>query len=189
MLRTYPSQINDIKELLSQIPENNLTLVEIGSFMGESMNLFAQSNKFAKIFCVDPWLPNYDSTDGCSFSNFQEIETEFDNRAKNYSFVSKIKKFSIDAASDFEDESIDIVYIDGMHTKEAVKNDIKVWLPKVKNTGYITGHDWYLKEGLLQSAIIESIGYPDYVCKHLHVDNGYSDGSWLKKKINIKTTS
>ena len=50
MLRTYPGQINDILELIENIDGNNLTLVEVGSYMGESMEIFAKSGKFKKIY-------------------------------------------------------------------------------------------------------------------------------------------
>lgn len=32
--------------------------------------------------------------------------------------------------------------IDGSHLYENVKKDIKLYLPKIKNGGIITGHDW-----------------------------------------------
>jgi predicted O-methyltransferase YrrM len=42
----------------------------------------------------------------------------------------------------FKDNSIDLVIIDLAHEYEAVKNDIEVWLPKVKTGGYIIGDDY-----------------------------------------------
>ena len=54
-LRTYPQQKKDLEILISKINGENLTLVEIGSYMGESMEIFAQSGKFSKIICIDPW--------------------------------------------------------------------------------------------------------------------------------------
>ena len=53
-----------------------------------------------------------------------------------------IRKSSLEAAKDFQDESCDVVYIDMEHTYEAVKEDIQAWLPKVKTGGYISGHDY-----------------------------------------------
>jgi hypothetical protein len=186
LLRSYPGQINDINELVSQIDRQNLILVEIGSFRGESMELFAKSLKFSKIFCVDPWQNGYDDNDLCSSLNFAEIEKSFDDKVSKYDFVTKIKKNSKDASNDFQDKSIDVIYIDGLHTPDAVESDIRIWFPKIKDDGYICGHDWYLKDGFLQESIIRTIGYPDYVCKHVVFDSGESDGSWMKRKINIK---
>jgi hypothetical protein len=36
----------------------------------------------------------------------------------------------------------DMVYIDAEHSYEAVKKDIKLWLPHVKPGGFISGHDY-----------------------------------------------
>ena len=43
---------------------------------------------------------------------------------------------------DFEDNSIDAIYIDGNHSYEAVIEDIKNWSPKVKQGGLIIGDDY-----------------------------------------------
>ena len=34
----------------------------------------------------------------------------------------------------FEDESLDLIHIDGLHTYEAVKNDYEMWGGKLKST-------------------------------------------------------
>ena len=41
----------------------------------------------------------------------------------------------------FEDNTIDIVYIDDDHSSEQVEKEIKLWYPKIKKTGYMAGHD------------------------------------------------
>jgi len=183
-LRSWPGQINDILELTSKIEGDQLILVEIGSNQGESMELFANSKKFKNIYCIDPWSANYDENDMASNFDYNEVEKAFDERAGKFNFIKKIKDKSLSAVNIFEDNSIDIAYIDGMHTKEAVYEDIISWLPKIKNTGYISGHDWYYEDGFLQESIIKAIGIPDHICKHVNY-GGDSDGSWIKKKCNI----
>lgn len=180
MLRTYPGQINDLIELMENIKGDNLVLVEVGSYMGESMEIFAKSGRFKKIYCVDPWLDTDTTTD-----NVSDSEKHFDARKSKYDFIEKIKNTSFDASKIFEDNSIDMVYIDAEHTPEAVKKDILNWLPKIKPNGYVTGHDWEFRNGVLQNSIIETIGMPDYICKHV-IHGGKSDGSWIKNKKNIK---
>jgi hypothetical protein len=180
MLRIYEGQINDLIELMENIEGTNLTLVEVGSFMGESMEIFAKSGKFKKIYCVDPWLDTDTTT-----QNVSKSESQFDLVKSKYDFVTKIKKTSVDASNEFEDSSLDVVYIDAEHTPESLKRDIEVWIPKIKIDGYITGHDWEFQSGILQDTILSTIGYPDYICEHV-IKGGKSDGSWIKNKKNIK---
>jgi len=40
------------------------------------------------------------------------------------------------------DVKFDLVFIDADHSYESVKEDIEVWLPRVKKGGYLSGHDY-----------------------------------------------
>jgi hypothetical protein len=45
---------------------------------------------------------------------------------------------------------LDFIYVDANHTYQAVKDDIKLWYPKVKSGGIVMGHDYlpdYFFEG------------------------------------------
>jgi hypothetical protein len=52
-----------------------------------------------------------------------------------------IKGFSVEKAINFEDNSLDFVFIDGDHSYDGCKGDICAWLRKVKSGGLISGHD------------------------------------------------
>ena len=49
---------------------------------------------------------------------------------------------SVQAATEYDDASLDFVYIDADHSYESVTADINAWLPKIKSGGYLGGHDW-----------------------------------------------
>jgi len=49
---------------------------------------------------------------------------------------------SLDAARLTPDEIFDFIFIDACHTEAAVRADILAWAPKVKDDGWIAGHDW-----------------------------------------------
>ena len=61
---------------------------------------------------------------------------------KNLEGVHFIKSLSIDAADLFEDESVDLVFIDADHSEEAVWEDMRAWMPKLKSGGVMSGHDY-----------------------------------------------
>ena len=48
----------------------------------------------------------------------------------------------MDAVKDFENESIDFVYIDGNHGFKFITEDIYEWSKKVRKGGIISGHDY-----------------------------------------------
>ena len=56
--------------------------------------------------------------------------------------ASFLKMLSVDAATMFKDNSLDLVFIDADHKYESIKDDINAWLPKIKKGGIICGHDY-----------------------------------------------
>lgn len=75
--------------------------------------------------------------------NMPRLEKTVMTGAKPYGDRARILKMdTAEAAALFEDESFDIVFIDGDHSTQGVTRDIQAWLPKIrKNGGFITGHD------------------------------------------------
>jgi hypothetical protein len=66
----------------------------------------------------------------------------------------------------------DFVYIDGMHTYDQVKKDIKNYLPFLREGGFIGGHDYADNKEQVVKAVNEVIGQPDAV---------FQDTSWIKQ--------
>lgn len=52
-----------------------------------------------------------------------------------------IKGWTDEAATQVDDASLDFVFIDADHSEEGCRRDILAWLPKIKPTGWILGHD------------------------------------------------
>lgn len=53
-----------------------------------------------------------------------------------------IRKTSLKASLEIQDESLDFVYIDGDHRYDAVMLDIILWSRKVRDGGIVSGHDY-----------------------------------------------
>lgn len=158
-----------------KMPTNKMKMVEIGSYAGESTIVFARH--FRKVIAIDPFLDGYDLNDEtCHRAPLEKVFEEFIERTKKFSNIFLYRMTSDDAIQVLE--KVDFVYIDGCHTYEQVKKDIKNYLPLLDNTAFIGGHDFYVNgfEGV-RRAVIETLGMPDYV---------FNDGSWLKLKSNIK---
>ncbi len=118
-------------------------IVELGTHYGTSLWSFCQAvkdNKFqTKIFSVDTWKGEKHA----GFYGEEVFETVNDIKDKYYNGVNlKLRRMTFDEAlDDFEDNSIDILHIDGLHTYEVVKHDFENWIPKVKEGGVVLLHD------------------------------------------------
>jgi hypothetical protein len=67
-------------------------------------------------------------------------------------------KTSLEASEEVEDGSMDFVFIDASHDYKSVKDDIEVWLPKVRDEGLLIGHDFDKKCEGLKKAVRERFG-------------------------------
>lgn len=164
------NSVAGLLDMIVDIVKPNFKIVEIGSFSGVSSECLA--NACDLLYCVDIWNsdPNYFEIDGAkidkAFGMFNEMKKDYPN------IIQKVIG-SLEAVEQFENESIDMVYIDGRHDYESVIADIKAWLPKVKKGGYVTGHDIDLDGERVLKAVTEMFG-SDY--------KTYSDTSWAYHK-------
>ena len=53
-----------------------------------------------------------------------------------------VKQLSLEAAPRFADSTVDFVYIDALHTYEAVMSDLLAWWPKLRRGRIMAGHDY-----------------------------------------------
>jgi hypothetical protein len=73
---------------------------------------------------------------------------------------------SREAAEIFPDRCLDLVFIDGDHSYEAVREDIGLWSPKVRRGGILCGHDCEMRahrlgrERLRESRHLDTIDAP-----------------------------
>jgi hypothetical protein len=150
--------ISGLEDFCKKLVSKDDIVVELGSFSGESTSIFAQYAK--QVYAVDPWSQDYGQEVmlGCgnpaviSYINSIElqdmslVEQLFDERMSKFSNVVKLKMTDTDALAKFKDFSVNIVYIDAIHTKEQVSSAIMQWSSKIRRKGYIAGHDYSIKD-------------------------------------------
>lgn len=182
---TFNKQFFGLSKLIQFLYNNYLSenkeykMIEIGSYMGESTMMFASSNLFKEIYTIEP----FKNVDGKieEFNqkndyNWDTIYNEFQTNTRFFDNIILHKDFSYNVADKFEDKSMDFIYIDGDHSYDQVKQDLEMYLPKLKDNGIIGGHDYNKKNKLYIKntirAIDEIVGKPDKV---------FGDTSWLKQ--------
>jgi hypothetical protein len=120
------------------------TFVECGAWLGKSSAYLADISeaKQVNLYIVDSWKgsPNELYSDH-KLARTNDVHALFITNMGTRKFKD-IKALSHEASTQFNDESCDVVFIDMEHTYNAVKNDIELWLPKVKVGGYLAGHDY-----------------------------------------------
>lgn len=80
-MRQSIKELHDLVQFIRQKANGRkLTMIEVGSYQGESMEIFAKSNGIQKIVCIDPWKEGYDPKDVASQSDMAEVEAAFDRR-------------------------------------------------------------------------------------------------------------
>lgn len=134
---------NAIKDVVNPVG------IEIGTDGGITTLYLLQQIPTLTLHGIDPYLP-YIDWGGNPFSWHGGLNN--DNNDSYTAFMKKIepyadryihhKKLSDDAAHDFEDESMDFIFIDGLHTYEQVLKDCANYYPKLKKGGLFCGHDF-----------------------------------------------
>jgi hypothetical protein len=136
---TYP---NLYLEMVEKFPSGS-KFVEVGSWKGKSSAYMAveiaNSTKNIEFYCVDTWEGSLEHEE-MDLSGLYDLF--IDNMSPLVNYYKPIRKLSIEASKDFEDNSLDFVFIDASHQYEDVKNDIIHWLPKIKSGGILAGHDY-----------------------------------------------
>lgn len=169
-----PAAVQGLVDLVTWIKNKGyntkrMSMVEIGVFQGDSTKVFCQY--FRKVTAVDPW--ESDIGDITSMCDMQKVFEDFAESMGTVLNLNVIRDYSYNVVSNYRDESLDMVYIDGSHEYKDVKRDIVDWLPKVKKGGIIAGHDFRDKFKGVKKAVAETVGKPDATFK---------DSSWVVVK-------
>jgi len=181
------TQFKNRRELILHLNETNAQIAaEVGVREGYFSKFILDNTSIKKLYAIDPWENNAELSD-CEtvFRTCKGLLDPFGDRAE------MVKGYSPFAAEMFEDNSLDFIYIDGLHDYESVKADIAGFYPKLKVGGIISGHDYQLEDWPgVYNAVNEFISQneleinvtgtdsPDYEIEH----DGWKPSWWAIKK-------
>lgn len=151
----WPKRVTPVNSWLEHIPFGMFlvdmirprVLVELGVHYGDSYCAFcqavAETGSATRCYGVDHFR-------GDEHAGLYGSEVLADLRAHHdplYGSFSRIIESTFDeAVRYFEDGSVDLLHIDGLHTYEAVRRDFDVWRPKMSDAGVVLFHDVNVRE-------------------------------------------
>lgn len=136
------------KMMIDKLPSGS-KVVEVGTYEGKSFAYFmvemTNAGKEFEVWGVDSFTFTGENGKSILENFLRHLEPffgKFDTLIAN----------SWDAASHFEDKSLDFVFLDADHVYESISKDIEAWLPKIKPGGILAGHDYVpIHPGVIQA--------------------------------------
>jgi hypothetical protein len=132
------------------------SIVEIGSWKGKSTHALLSGCK-GTVHAVDHFQGSRGEELIHQEAIFRDIYKDFKRNVGHFKNLKVHKMSSLEASKKFKDKSVDMVFIDGSHLCDEVKDDINAWLPKAKKL--ICGHDFQWDN--VQEAVTEVLGITD----------------------------
>jgi hypothetical protein len=175
------------RELAYFLNEVNAKVVAEGGVRdGDYSKFILDNTNVEMLYAIDPWEFNPElATPEESYNKCESLLSPHKERSK------MVKGYSPFVCDEFEDESLDFVYIDGMHDYASVRNDINGWFSKVKTGGIIAGHDYHSGDwpGVVKAVDefvskhnyelnLTGIDSPDYEIEH----DGWKPSWWFVKE-------
>ncbi|MFZ0564817.1 MAG: class I SAM-dependent methyltransferase [Chlamydiales bacterium] len=117
-------------------------IVEIGSWKGKStiwLGVGSASGPKSQIYAIDHHTGSSEHRQTGKVWTFPEFQQNI-SKAKLDSLVHPILKNSLEGAQDIE-SMVDLIFIDGSHEYEYVRQDFETWFPKLMNGGTLAFHD------------------------------------------------
>lgn len=121
--------------------------VEIGVDQGEYSEVLLKTLPELTLYSIDPWRaeayekgfqPESNEPQEYFDKRYQETKTRLDK----YQGSIILKGTSMQKVKEFDDETLDFVYIDGNHDFVNTTLDIHYWSNKVRPGGIVAGHDF-----------------------------------------------
>jgi hypothetical protein len=123
-------------------------IVELGTQNGVSFSSFCEAmhrgHIVGRCFAIDTWKGDKQA----GFYDDTVYQNLFGFIQSRYGAFAELVRLSFDEAlPGFDEGSIDLLHIDGLHTYEAAKSDFENWLPKLSDRAVVLFHDTNVRQG------------------------------------------
>jgi predicted O-methyltransferase YrrM len=136
-----------LRALIQTQKRPDRTMIEIGSWLGNgSTRVFIEEIRASGgvLYAVDTWKgnPNVEKHQAlvAQYNAFETFRHHV-GLAGGEALVKPLVMASRDAAPIMADRRFDLVFIDADHSYPTTREDIQLWLPKVRPGGILCGHD------------------------------------------------
>ena len=137
-------------DLLKLLPKGG-EAAEIGVAEGAFSRHILRDVQPRRLHLIDPWehqarddyqTDRYGNVAAdVQESRFQQVSAAFAAEVASGQ-VELLRHYSSDAAGRFAAGQLDWVYLDGLHSEAGVAADLKDYAPKVRQGGFLLGHDY-----------------------------------------------
>ena len=153
----YADTVSFIR-MKSLVDQRRTRIVELGTAFGGLADALLSALPLAELIAVDPFIGGYDMADTTShmYSQVAQERTPAEGSSISAAWATALAyeqshahrcryallhNTSRAAAVSFEDGSVDVLFIDGLHTYSGVTGDLRAWWPKVRSDGLVIMND------------------------------------------------
>jgi len=137
--------------LLTEVSSKNETItgIELGCGDGDTTLHLLSNLPNLTLYGIDPYV-GYNDFNGHNpkewlDQNLINTMQKIDPYKDRFTLYRDISDNVVDK---FEDESLDFIFIDGLHLYEQVLKDCQNYFPKIKSGGLFSGHDFTAVDGV-----------------------------------------
>ena len=129
-----------------KLVEARSTIVELGVAQGELSESLLGTGLVGHLYSIDAWAGDRRHDDRQYAQALKRLEP--------YKDINTVMRMTFNQAlNHFEDESIDLLYVDGYAHTGMNGDTVRNWYPKVKPGGIVSGDDYSMKFPLNVRAI------------------------------------
>lgn len=172
----------DRRDFLLELLPRRSAGAEIGVWRGDFSARILEIVRPARLHLIDPWAFETDERYGEAWyggglsTSQEEMDAVYEGVRRRFAdeiaegVVVLHRAPSADVGPEFEDESLDWVYIDGNHLYEFVRRDLEIFGAKVRRGGLVAGDDYgvpgWWEDGVTR-AVDELAATGEYEVLHL----------------------